>query len=102
MVSLSAAYHSSITHVGQLQTDVKPAREASFNESVLNRMRVGNRTVLLTACAEMVQCGPQHRHGTENEEEPTLPGRGQSRTLFWMANCKMAFPKDNFAVHTVT
>lgn len=61
MVSLSATYHSSTTHVGQLQTDVKTAREAWFDESVLNKRRVVNRTVLTTACAEMVQGDPQHR-----------------------------------------
>lgn len=64
MVSLSATYHSSTTHVGQLQTDVKTAREASFDDSILNKMRVVSRTVLTTACAEMVQGDPQHRQGT--------------------------------------
>lgn len=61
MVSVSATYHSSTTHVGQLQRDVETAREASFDESALNKMRAVNRTVLTTACAEMVQGDPQHR-----------------------------------------
>lgn len=81
MVSLSTTYHSSITHVGQLQTDVKTAREASFNESVLNEMRVVNRTVLTTACAEMVQCDPQDRQGSRKRRAHSTRKRTEQNAL---------------------
>lgn len=81
MVSLSTTYHSSITHVGQLQTDVKTAREASFNESILNEMRVVNRTVLTTACAEMVQCDPQDRQGSRKRRAHSTRKRTEQNAL---------------------
>lgn len=81
MVSLSATYHSSTTHVGQLQTDGRTAREASFSESVLNKTRVVNRTVLTTVCAEMVQCDPQRRHGTRKRRARSTRKRTEQNTL---------------------
>lgn len=81
MVSVSATYHSSTTHVGQLQRDVETAREASFDESALNKMRVVNRTVLTTACAEMVQGDPQHRQGTGKRRAHSARKRTEQDTL---------------------
>lgn len=40
MVDAPTAYHSSTTHVGQLQTGVQTAREALFNGSLWKSVRI--------------------------------------------------------------
>lgn len=43
-------------------------------------------------------------HGIDTRpegEKPTMSGRGQ-RTFFWIADCKLAFPKEGSALHAVT
>lgn len=69
------------THVGQMQTDVKTAREALFDDSILNKMRVVSRTVLTSACAEMVQGDPQHRQGTGKRRAHSARKRTEQNTL---------------------